>query len=450
MSAHRKNFFLRMLDPSLVIGGLCTIAFYSIIHLPAMKDSVLHHYTTEHVVEYVIVTLWIWGVVDIVLKSMGFPREMLALRDHWLPTRQGKEPASQAAVLLESVRSKPRWSRESRIGKRIVGALEYVTQKGSAEDFREHLHYLSAQDEDQTYTSYTLPRFIIAVTPVLGFLGTVVHFGTALSGISFDEMAEKLPVVVSEMGQAFNTTTTALAGAMSMMFALFLCERVEKGYVHQIDRFADRELMNRFDIKDGNLTPFLATLKTANDEALQMIASTLGKHTDVWLASFDRVLQKFDQRQTEEAQAWSEALATLNVRHEELEVSRTMTQRQATEDWKAALQALAARQEEFDTARQVRFTQLVEGLDARQSQFLQQIDVTLEKALTLREGVSDLVEALHGISQGEGKLLEVQTVLAKNLRVIHETQKMDDALHGLTAAIHLLTARHRGDQSAAA
>jgi hypothetical protein len=191
-------------------------------------------------------------------------------------------------------------------------------------------------------------------------------------------------------------------------------------------------------------------LKTANDEALQMIASTLGKHTDVWLASFDRVLQKFDQRQTQEAQAWSEALATLNVRHEELEVSRTMTQRQATEDWKAALQALAARQEEFDTARQVRFTQLVEGLDTRQSQFLQQIDGTLEKALTLREGVSDLVEALHGISQGEGKLLEVQTVLAKNLRVIHETQKMDDALHGLTAAIHLLTARHRGDQSAAA
>ena len=34
--------------------------------------------------------------------------------------------------------------------------------------------------------------------------------------------------------------------------------------------------------------------------------------------------------------------------------------------------------------------------------------------------------------------------LTDNLRVIHETQQIDDALHGLTAAIHLLTARHQG------
>ncbi len=33
-------------------------------------------------------------------------------------------------------------------------------------------------------------------------------------------------------------------------------------------------------------------------------------------------------------------------------------------------------------------------------------------------------------------------VLADNLRVLRETQQIDEALHGLTAAIHLMTARH--------
>ncbi len=32
-------------------------------------------------------------------------------------------------------------------------------------------------------------------------------------------------------------------------------------------------------------------------------------------------------------------------------------------------------------------------------------------------------------------------MLSDNLRVLRETQQIDEALHGLTAAIHLMTAR---------
>ncbi len=103
-----------------------------------------------------------------------------------------------------------------------------MTEKCSAKDYREHLRYLAEQDEDAAHATYVLIRFVIGVTPVLGFLGTVIHFGTALSGISFDEMTEKLPTVVGEMGTAFNTTSVALVAAMTMMFSLFLCQRIER------------------------------------------------------------------------------------------------------------------------------------------------------------------------------------------------------------------------------
>ncbi len=445
MASKRHTFFLRMLDPSLIVAGICTVAFYAMVLQPSMQHSLLHRYTTEHVVDYVIVTLWIWGIVDLILRLGGFPRELLALTQTWIPERRGVEPVARAHTLYEDVMEHPRWALKSRIGQRLSSALKYVVQKGSAEDFRDHLQYLATLDEDKTYTNYTLPRFVIAVTPVLGFLGTVVHFGTALSGISFDQMAEKLPVVVSEMGQAFNTTTTALAAAMSMMFALFMCERIEKGYLHQIDRLVDRELLNRFEIKDSNLTPFLSSIKDANDEALAMIASTLEKHTDVWLSAFSGILEKFDERQQQEGQAWKNVLTVLNARHEAMESQRQTDYQKQIEDWKQTLHLLEQRHEKLDQERENRLNGLVVTLDQRQQTLIQQMEGAFEKAISFREGVTEMVQSLHHIQKDESRLVEVQTTLAKNLRLIHETQKIDDALHGLTAAIHLLTARHRGD-----
>ena len=44
--------------------------------------------------------------------------------------------------------------------------------------------------------------------------------------------------------------------------------------------------------------------------------------------------------------------------------------------------------------------------------------------------------------RGEGELVKLQAVLNQNLHGIRETQQIDQALHGLSAAIHLLTARY--------
>ena len=58
-------------------------------------------------------------------------------------------------------------------------------------------------------------------------------------------------------------------------------------------------------------------------------------------------------------------------------------------------------------------------------------------------GIAGLVAALEGIARGEGRLADLQSSLAENLRVIHTAGQIDEALHALTAAVHLLTARGR-------
>lgn len=409
-----KPNVLRKLDLSFVLGAVATVIFYGIVLQPSMHDTLLARYATEHPVDYVIVSLFFWGIADILLKSFAFPSESMALRETWLPSRSGREPAARAHELLKSIQAKPRWLVESKIGQRIAQALGYVIENGAAEDYRDHLLYLSGRGEDVTHARYSLVRFIIGITPVLGFLGTVVHFGTALSGISFDEMADRLPIVVSEMGEAFNTTTVALATAMTMMFALFLCERIERGVDNFIDRFAERELLNRFEAKHPNLTPFLTMLQSANDDALRGMGLTLDRQVAVWTQSMESLFQRFDDRQQHETAAWTKALDILQQRHEALE-----------------------------TKSDNRLVNLLSQIEARQNLHLVNIEKTLQTVSLLRDDFKEIGRTLHSISHSEGNLVHLQQSLADNLRVLHETSQIDDALHGLTAAIHLLTTRHR-------
>jgi biopolymer transport protein ExbB/TolQ len=422
MSKQRKSTKPQR-DPSFILAAIVTAAFYYTVSLPSMRGTLLHHYTTEHAVEYVIVAIFIWGIIDILLKLLSFPREIVALRQTWLPSRQGREPMSQAQVLLDEVRARPRWLVESRVGRRLVGALEYVTDRCSARDYREHLRYLSEQDEDNSHAAYVLIRFVIGITPVLGFLGTVIHFGTALSGISFSEMSEKLPTVVGEMGTAFNTTSVALIAAMSMMFSLFVCQRIERSMLQAIDRLVDRELLRRFEFKDPSITPFLSAVQAANDEALATINATLQRQIEVWMAALDSVFQRFDDRQQQELGHWQQVLETFEQRHEGHDVTLHQQLRES-----------------------------IALVDARHDNQFVQLQSLLERAVGARDDFAAFLKTLDEITRGEGRLIELQESLSDNLRVLHETQQIDKALHGLTAAIHLLTARHHqsGPHSAAA
>ncbi len=416
----RKNSVLRLLDGSFLLGAACTVGFYAVMLTDRMQGTLLHRYTTEHLVDYVIVSLFFWGLMDVFAKLFSFPREVLALRHELIPGHIGREDAGRAQTLLEGIEAQPEWLQRSRVGKRLAKALEYVVENGATTEFREYLQTLSDRDADRSHANYTLIRFVVRVTPVLGFLGTVVHFGTALNGVSFDNMADQLGVVVSEMGQAFNTTTVALAAAMFMMFAQFICEWTERSVLTAVDRTATRDLFNRFEVRDASIPPFLSIVRTANEEALRMLSTQVERQAAVWTGAFDGLLRRFDERQRAEAAAWTEALNELANRHEG-----------------------------YDALREERLGQLLELVDGRQEKFMNHIQTTLEKATALKDDFGGVARAIEGIARGEGRLIELQSVLSDNLRVIHETQQFDDALHGLTAAIHMLTARHGGASKAA-
>jgi biopolymer transport protein ExbB/TolQ len=386
----------------LAIAGALTFAFYWFVTQESMKENMLNRYTTEHAVEYVIVSFFIWGVTDVIVRALSFPRELLALRQEWLPPHKGREPISQVKVALAQLQKKPKWLLESRLGERLTGALGYLDEQGSAGEFGDYLRFLADQDDQKTYSNYGLIRFITWVTPMLGFLGTVIHFGTALGGHTAGDIGEKLPTVVAEMGTAFNTTTVALIAATSMMFCLFLCERTEREIVRSVDRRTERELLHRFEKTDADVAPFLNALDAASQVSLQSMESAVERQIEVW------------------------------SKHEEWQ----------SQLWVEALEKLQERFEANDAAREQRLMRVLETMDKHRKEHRQGVQETLDQVSAVKADFTQLVNALVGIANGERELVHVQSALADNLRLLRETQQIDQAFHGLTGAIHLLTARN--------
>ncbi len=412
MAASRKSSLPKVFDLSLIVAAALTVGYYLLLMQEPFKDSLLAHYTSEHTVEYIIVGFLIWGLTDTAFRAFTFPGEMLALKQPWLPSIGAREPVAHAATLLAHVQKKPRWLQESRIGQRLIQALSYLKQRGAATELKDHLRYLAELDEEKSHNNYALVRFICWVTPMLGFLGTVVHFGTALGGQEAADLGEKLPTVVAEMGTAFNTTTVALVAATSMMFCLFLCERTERGILQTIDRRMERDLLHRFEIADANIAPFLAALEAAGNANQQAMDQALERQLQIWSSAFHSLAEQSEKRSQAQAVVWEQSLGRLESR-------------------------FSAGQGEHEQ----RLVQVLQSMQQERELHRAEIQASVQDVAKLQHEFARLVDSLTAVVDSKGEIVKLQSLLADNLRLLRETGQIDEALHGLSAAIHLLTAR---------
>jgi biopolymer transport protein ExbB/TolQ len=367
-----------------------SVIYYTIISQPMFADSLLVRYTTRHLVEYVVVTFFLWGLTDVVFHIARFPRELSALRAQWLGRSQGREPVSRVSSYLRWFQQLPASLQRSRMGRRYELALTELEAKGTTSDFDEYLRYLADMDYEQTQANYALLRFQCWVMPMFGFLGTVIHFGTALSGQNSTSLADNLPHVMAEMGTAFNTTTVALLAATTMMFFVFVCERIERGIVQGVDDRVNDELANRFQRTEAALEPFLDAVRQSNDECLAALREATHAHTTVW----SQVLGEFESRF-----------------------------------------------ETLDLERHQRYTHLLETFERAQQGHVTAFEPAAQELVTCRVELQQLVRQLSQALEGRAELVQLQHQLSDNLRLLREAGSIDQALHGLTGAIHLLTAR---------
>jgi hypothetical protein len=206
---------------------------------------------------------------------------------------------------------------------------------------------------------------------------------------------------------------------MIIMFFSFLTERAEQTVLDAVDRFVDRELAHRFERTGAEGSEFVEIVRQNTQVLLKATEELVQRQADIWagaLAEVDRRRAEAEERLQKRLTA---ALETALERTLESHTVRVAAlEQQAVERSSDLLQCLTG------------LVTLVRDTGREQQTALSQIT----------QGMGEHTEALTRLLEGEQHLLKLQDALNKNLTTLAGAGSFEQAVHSLTAAVHLLTA----------
>ncbi len=176
-------------------------------HLAALRE--LGHYVSNPV-EFVEVVLFCCAVSALAAKVLGNRIERRACRAEVLPPWDGRPvPAAEAPKLLAALKRTPRRLLNTFLGQRVSAVLDFLSQRVAADDLDDHLRTLADNDVAAMEGGFALTRFITWAIPILGFLGTVLGITTAIHGATPEVLEKSLSSVTDGLSYAFDATALA-------------------------------------------------------------------------------------------------------------------------------------------------------------------------------------------------------------------------------------------------
>jgi biopolymer transport protein ExbB/TolQ len=404
----------------MLVGLPLAAGILYVIHFGPLRETVARRYVS-HPVECVEVIMFCGALGALGAKLLRNWAERGACRREILPPWDGQAlPVTEASKLLSGLSQLPRSLRNTLIVKRAGAVLDFLCSRGSATELDDHLRTLADNDSLALEGSYSLTRFITWAIPILGFLGTVLGITGAISGVTPEVLEKSLSTVTDGLALAFDATALALALTMVTMFLSFVVERTEQGILEAVDRYADRELAHRFERSGKDEGEFVGVVRRNTQVLLQAVEQLVQRQTALWAKAIEEANQRrleAEQRQQDRvAAALTQALQqTLETHARQL----AALEKQTLDGSAALVQQIAA------LAATVRET----GREQQRS--LEQV----------ARGLAGQVEALTRLHEGDKQLRRLEQSLNQNLATLASSGTFEQALHSLTAAIHLLTAR---------
>jgi biopolymer transport protein ExbB/TolQ len=371
----------------------------------------------EHRVECVEVVMFCCALGTLGAKLWQNVFERRALRAGAVPAWDGRPAAvSEAPKLLAGLNRLARRAQNTYLVQRVSNVLEFLCQRQSAAGLDDHLRGLADADALALEGSYALTRFITWAVPILGFLGTVLGITGAISNVSPEVLEKSLSGVTGGLAFAFDATALALGLTMVTMFCSFLVERQEQGVLDAVDLYVDRQLAHRFQRAGADTGPVAEAVRQNAQAVLDAMGQLVQRQADVWAQTIAETEKRSAEGQARLTGALEAALErTLHTHAQRL----AALEQQAVEQGARLLEQMTA------LAGVVRDT-------AREQQ----------AALTrVAEGIAAQAAVLGNLQRGEENLVHLQAVLHQNLAVLAGAGSFDQAVHSLTAAIHLLMNR---------
>jgi biopolymer transport protein ExbB/TolQ len=370
----------RLARSPILWGLVGSAGFYALIFGGVLQAAWVQRYFTGHPVEYMETVLFAIGLAVLVIKVLEIAGQFAGLEVAIFWPVVELPAYQQCELLRQRLDRLPGNRREHYEVRRLHAAVEYVRRNGSAAGLDDELKYLADADATRQHNSYGLFRVIIWAIPILGFLGTVIGITMALNGLDPQALEESMLHVTKGLGVKFDTTALALSLSMLLMFFHFFVERAENSLLEAVDSRVEEELADRF------------------------VVSSPG-----------------ESGQTESARRMSEVL-TRAVEH--------LTQQQ-TALWQSAMDAAAQR-----------WTQLAQSAAEQvETAMAQGLSESLRKLAELQQSAARQADVLARAIEASGEVIRLEEALNRNLTALAGSKHIEQSLHGLAAAVHMLNAR---------
>jgi biopolymer transport protein ExbB/TolQ len=408
-SSHAAPRRLSPTAAAFALGLPVAAAVLGLFHFGPLRRSFAFRYV-EYPVQWAEVVFFCCALGALLAKVAQLRQELAACWADVLPRWDGKPvPAERAADLMASIDRQPARVQDTYLGRRLRAVLEYLCQRRSAAGLDEQMRALSDNDAMAQENSFALLRFITWAIPILGFLGTVVGITGAIAGVTPEALENSMSDLTNGLAEAFDSTALALGLTMVCMFLTYLVERQEQAVLETVGRVIDRQLAHRFERGDEGARALTATVEGVVKRQAELWAEALAEPQR-------RAAEMMQQAQAQLlaglAEALERSLAAHGQRLAEVEAQTAQAGTQIMQQ--LAGMAIAVR----DTGRE-------------QQQSLARV----------ADGVAAQAAALAKLQEGAGNLVHLQAVLHQNLAALASASDFEEAVHSLTAAVHLLTSR---------
>jgi biopolymer transport protein ExbB/TolQ len=400
-----------------ILGLIATCGFYYLVFRGPIQHPLADRYFAGHPINMVETALFFVGLVALVQKLWSLLGQQSSLTSELLPDKTLGQPVSKASEWLDALANLSASVRGSYLGRRLVGALETVERKGSADTLESDLAHLSDLDANRAHESYGLVRIIIWAIPMLGFLGTVVGITEAMSKLDGKVLASSPDQAVNALTAglyvAFDTTAIALCFAIVLMFIQFALDRWESQVLSAVDDRVAIELAGRFEVIGSVSDPQIAAVQRMGLAVVKATEQLVNKQVELWqraLSSAHDEWQRISRQSTEQMQ---HALGT--------SLSQSLAQHAAhlAKSEQASAEQLSQRWEQWQTA----LSHNARLLHAQQVEMVKQGEL--------------MTQAIRAA----GDVVQLERALNDNLSALSGAKNFEDTVMSLAAAIHLLNAR---------
>ena len=400
-------------SPAAVAAALTALFLVACGEGGPLAHPLVTRYALGHPLAVATVALFFAGLAAVAGRAWGLRKEQSAA-------------AALADVRFNSPAEALGWAGASPLAAptRVRGLLADPPSGDAAEARLAALHETAS---DRLHDAYGLVRTITWAVPILGFLGTVVGITLAIAGIDPDGLGDSLGEVTGGLAVAFDTTALALGLSLILVFGTHAVQGAEQATLERIRDAAFHVLLPFCPRAEED--PVRAAAADVADQMRRRAGDLAEVHAAAWRGSLEEMRA-----------AWAETLAdsrdafAAGIRAETAAAAEAVEQRQrrAADEFLAAVRAA---------------TESMTGAVARWSDGLERgAAADADRAARLTE----LADALTIIAERTEAQAMIAGRIDAGLASVNEAGRFDDAVHSLTAAAHLLTARLGGSPAAPA